>query len=116
GIDPWPPWSPCCRTVGLVSAGDLQLVCGPQTLCGHMQKGVRLMLRHTLFQHRGKIRMRAVLVGLWLSCFLSVLPLHAAQLWEEGSGAATGEQPVLPAFVELAKHLKPAVVNISSKE
>ena len=74
------------------------------------------MLRHMLFQHRGKTRMHAVLLGLWLGCFLSVLPLKAAQLWEEGSGAATGEQPVLPAFVELAKHLKPAVVNISSKQ
>ena len=60
--------------------------------------------------------MHAVLLGLWLGCFLSVLPLKAAQLWEEGSGAATGEQPVQPAFVELAKHLKPAVVNISSKQ
>ena len=74
------------------------------------------MLRHMLFQHRGKTRMHAVLLGLWLGCFLSVLPLKAAQLWEEGSGAATGEQPVQPAFVELAKHLKPAVVNISSKQ
>ena len=74
------------------------------------------MLRHMLFQHRGKSRMHAVLLGLWLGCFLSVLPLKAAQLWEECSGAATGEQPVPPAFVELAKHLKPAVVNISSKQ
>jgi|RhiMethySRZTD1v2_1073278.scaffolds.fasta_scaffold06475_9 serine protease Do len=74
------------------------------------------MLRYMLFPHRGKTRMHAVLLGLWLGCFLSVLPLKAAQLWEEGSGAATGEQPVLPAFVELAKHLKPAVVNISSKQ
>src|SRR5215813_6230419 len=74
------------------------------------------MLRHMLFQYRGKTRMHAVLLGLWLGCFLLVLPLKAAQLWEEGSGAATGEQPVPPAFVELAKHLKPAVVNISSKQ
>src|SRR5919198_5616272 len=81
-----------------------------------MRKGVRLMLRHMLFQHRGQIRMRAVLLGLWLGCFLAVLPLQAAQLWEEGSGAAPGEQPVPPAFVELAKHLRPAVVNISSKQ
>jgi len=60
--------------------------------------------------------MRTVLLGLWLGCCLAVLPLNAAQLWEEGSGAATGEQPVPPAFVELAKHLRPAVVNISSKQ
>jgi serine protease Do len=60
--------------------------------------------------------MGAVLLGLWLGCFLAVLPLHAAPFWEEGSGAATGEQPVPPAFVELAKHLNPAVVNISSNQ
>ena len=74
------------------------------------------MLRHMLFQRRGKSRMHAVLLGLYLGFSLFVLPLNAAQLWEEGSGAATGEQPVPPAFVELAKHLKPAVVNISSKQ
>jgi len=56
------------------------------------------MLRHMLFQHRGKSRLRAVLLGLWLGCFLSVLPLNAAQLWEEGSGVAPGEQPVSPAL------------------
>jgi serine protease Do len=57
-----------------------------------------------------------VLLGLWLGCCLLVWPLHAAQIWEEGSGVATGEQPVLPTFVELSKQLKPAVVNISSKQ
>jgi len=74
------------------------------------------MLRYISLQLRGKTRVRAVLLGLWLSCFLSILPLNAAQLWEESSGAATGEQPVPPVFVELSKHLKPAVVNISSKQ
>src|SRR5215470_14048210 len=74
------------------------------------------MLRHMLFRYRGKTRMHAVLLGLWLGCFLLVLPHQAAQIWEEGSGVATGEQPVTPAFVELAKHLKPAVMNISSKQ
>ena len=74
------------------------------------------MRRYMSFQRRGSTCAGAVLLGLWLSCFLLVLPLSAAQLWEEGSGAAIGEQPVLPAFVELAKHLKPAVVNISSKQ
>jgi serine protease Do len=68
------------------------------------------------FQRRVSTRAGAVLLGLWLSCFLLVLPLSAAQLWEEGSGAAIGEQPILPVFVELSKHLKPAVVNISSKQ
>jgi len=74
------------------------------------------MLRHMLFHRRAKTPLVAVLLGLWLSCFLPALPLSAAQLWEEGSGAATGAQPVQPAFVELAKQLKPAVVNISSKQ
>ncbi len=74
------------------------------------------MLCYTSFQHRGSIRVGAVILGLWLACFLPVLPLSAAPLWEEGSGAAVGEQPVVPAFVELSKHLKPAVVNISSKQ
>jgi serine protease Do len=58
----------------------------------------------------------AVFLGLWLHCVLATLPLEAAQIWEEGSGAAAGVQPVVPAFVELSKHLKPAVVNISSKQ
>ena len=74
------------------------------------------MVRYISLQLRGKTCVSAVLLGLWLSCFLSILPLHAAQIWEEGSGAATGAQPVLPVFVELSKHLKPAVVNISSKQ
>ena len=74
------------------------------------------MLRYISLQLRGKTCMSAVLLGLWLSCFLSILPLNAAQIWEEGSGAAAGAQPVVPAFVELSKHLKPAVVNISSKQ
>lgn len=74
------------------------------------------MLRYISLQLRGKTRVSAVLLGVWLSCLLSVLPLNASQIWEEGSGAATGEQPVPPVFVELSKHLKPAVVNISSKQ
>ena len=74
------------------------------------------MLRHMVFHHRVKTPLVAVLLGLWLGCCLPALPLSAAPLWEEGSGAATGTQPVQPAFVELAKQLKPAVVNISSKQ
>jgi len=65
---------------------------------------------------RVTIPLGVVLLGLWLGCFLPVLPLGAAQLWEEGKGTATGAQPVPPVFVELAKQLKPAVVNISSKQ
>src|SRR5262245_23992483 len=70
----------------------------------------------TSFQYRGSIRVGAMLLGLWLGCCLPVLPLSAAPLWEEGSGVTVGDQPVVPAFVELSKHLKPAVVNISSKQ
>lgn len=67
-------------------------------------------------QHHVRARTGAVLLGLWLSCGLAALPLSAAQLWEDGRSATAGDQPVIPAFVELAKHLKPAVVNISSKQ
>jgi serine protease Do len=74
------------------------------------------MLRYLALQLRGKTGVSAMLLGLVLPCLLSVQPLHAAQIWEEGSGAAAGAQPVVPAFVELSKHLKPAVVNISSKQ
>ena len=74
------------------------------------------MLRHMLFYRRVLIPLGAVFLGLWLGCFLPALPLSAAQLWEEGSGAATGAPSVQPMFVELAKQLKPAVVNISSKQ
>lgn len=73
------------------------------------------MLRHMLY-HRVTMPLTAVLLGLWLGCFLPALPLSAAPLWEEGSGVAIGTQPAQPAFVELAKQLKPAVVNISSKQ
>ena len=74
------------------------------------------MVRYISLQLRGKTWVSAVFLGLWLHCLLSALPLDAAQIWEEGSGAAAGAQPVVPAFVELSKHLKPAVVNISSKQ
>lgn len=74
------------------------------------------MSRPVSYQHRRSPRVGAVVLGLWLGCAFPSLPLHAAQIWEEGRGAATGDQPVLPAFVDLAKHLKPAVVNISSKQ
>ncbi len=66
------------------------------------------MLRHMSFYRRVTIPLGAVLLGLWLGCFLPVLPLSAAQLWEEEKGTATGAQPVQPVFVELAKQLKPA--------
>src|SRR5262245_37570947 len=74
------------------------------------------MLRHMSFHRRVTIPLNVVLLGLWLGCCLLALPLSAAQLWEEGGAAATGTPPVQPPFVELAKQLKPAVVNISSKQ
>ena len=58
----------------------------------------------------------AMVASLWL--YLPTLPpsLEAAPFWEEGRGAPLAEQPRPPAFVTLAKALKPAVVNISSKQ
>ncbi len=73
------------------------------------------MLRHLWSQHRGSMSLGSIALGCWLSCALPVFPLQAAQVWEEGSGTAS-VQPVVPAFVELAKQLKPAVVNISTKQ
>ena len=51
--------------------------------------------------------------ALLLTCAVWLAPLAAAQLWKEGS-SVTFEQPQPPAFIEAAKALKPAVVNISS--
>ena len=42
------------------------------------------MVRYISLQLRGKTCVSSVLLGIWLSCFLSILPLHAAQIWEEG--------------------------------
>jgi serine protease Do len=56
------------------------------------------------------------LVGLWCILLLSPIPLAAEQLWEDGHATPLKEQPLLPSFTELAKALKPAVVNISSKQ
>jgi len=74
------------------------------------------MLYHMSFHRHVIIPLGVVLLGLWLGGFPPTLPLSAAQLWNDGSGAASGAQPVPPVFVELAKQLKPAVVNISSKQ
>ena len=51
---------------------------------------------------------------LLLTCAVGLTPLAAAQLWKEGSNVQF-EQPQPPAFIEAAKALKPAVVNISSR-
>jgi len=74
------------------------------------------MRHHIAFQHRMRRWMGLVVLGFWCSAALPGLSLHAAPLWDEGRGIATGNQPIQPAFVELAKQLKPAVVNISSKQ
>ena len=52
--------------------------------------------------------------ALLLTCTVGLTSLTAAQLWKEGSNVQF-EQPQLPAFIEAAKALKPAVVNISSR-
>jgi serine protease Do len=58
----------------------------------------------------------AIVASLWLA-FPACAPfLAAAPLWEEEHRTPLAEQPQPPAFVELAKALKPAVVNISSKQ
>ena len=51
---------------------------------------------------------------LLLTCAVGSTPPEAAQLWKEGGGI-TFNQPQPPAFIEAAKALKPAVVNISSR-
>ncbi len=58
----------------------------------------------------------AVVASLWF--YLPVLspPLSAAPFWEEGRSIPLAEQPRPPAFVDLSKALRPAVVNISSKQ
>jgi serine protease Do len=57
-----------------------------------------------------------VVTSLWLGLLAPVPCRAAAPFWEEGSGTALAEQPKPPAFASLAKALKPAVVNISSKQ
>ncbi len=43
-------------------------------------------------------------------------PPSAATFWQEGQSEPVTQQPVQPQFVELAKALKPAVVNISTRQ
>ena len=52
--------------------------------------------------------------ALLLTCTVGLTSLTAAQLWKEGSNVQF-EHPQPPAFIEAAKALKPAVVNISSR-
>lgn len=75
------------------------------------------MFYDTFHRHLKTTCAVVVLGGLWLTSGLpGSPPLSAAPIWEEKTGQASGAQPVVPAFVELSKHLKPAVVNISSKQ
>jgi serine protease Do len=53
-----------------------------------------------------------LLAMLWLPAPVAVV--QAAPFWEEGRATPLATQPERPAFVELAKILNPAVVNISS--
>jgi serine protease Do len=55
------------------------------------------------------------LASLWLFTSVSAPSPNAAPFWEERSQPPLATQPASPAFAELAKVLKPAVVNISSK-
>jgi serine protease Do len=63
-----------------------------------------------------KLRLAVVLIGLSLFVPVFVLSLTAAPFWEEERHAPIPVQPQPPGFAELAKALKPAVVNISSKQ
>lgn len=67
-----------------------------------------------LMSHSLRTLAIAVLALLWLS---APGPFsEAALLWEEGRRTPLAAQPERPAFVELAKALTPAVVNISTKQ
>ncbi len=74
------------------------------------------MYRGTLVRRHFTTLVMAVLACLWL--YMSVPPaaLHAAQFWQEGRDEPLAVQPIPPAFVELVKVLKPAVVNISTRQ
>jgi serine protease Do len=56
----------------------------------------------------------ALLATIWLHAPVPLL--QAAPFWEEGRQTPLATQPERPAFVELAKALNPAVVNISTKQ
>ena len=56
------------------------------------------------------------LCSLLVEGFVPLAFLHAAPFWEEGRTTPLATQPVTPAFAEISKALKPAVVNISSKQ
>ena len=60
--------------------------------------------------------MISLLTGLWLCGSPFTTPAAADVFWQEGQSETVTTQPVPPAFVDLAKALQPAVVNISTKQ
>lgn len=74
------------------------------------------MLWKSVSLRRTSILVLMVLAGLWWSLWGPLASLEADQLWQEGRPTPLMQQPALPAFTEAAKALKPAVVNISSKQ
>lgn len=66
--------------------------------------------------HCLKLCFAVVLTSFYLFFPTLVPSLTAAPFWEEKRPTQTFVQPQPPAFTELAKALKPAVVNISSKQ
>jgi serine protease Do len=60
--------------------------------------------------------MISLLTGLWLCRSPFTTPAAADVFWREGPSETVTTQPMPPAFVELAKALQPAVVNISTKQ
>jgi serine protease Do len=70
-------------------------------------------MRHRSFVHR--------CLNVWLVTLVAGLCAYApswgaASFWQEGRHEPLTQQPAVPAFVELAKLLNPAVVNISTKQ
>jgi serine protease Do len=59
-----------------------------------------------------------VFAALWLALSTLVVPVDvgAEAVWQQGRQAPLSAQPAPPNFAELAKVLKPAVVNISTKQ
>ena len=72
------------------------------------------MLNTIPFPRRANTLAAGAFAALLLTCAVCLTPLTAAQLWKEGGGAKF-DQPQPPSFIEAAKVLKPAVVNISSR-
>ena len=72
------------------------------------------MLNTILLPRRAGALAAGAFAVLLLTCAVGLTTLTAAQLWKEGGGIEF-QQPQPPAFIEAAKALKPAVVNISSR-